>query len=389
MSITRHSGQPRLAAQAQRATWTHTLLSVMTRLSVMTLMTTGSATALAQTSTFTSPGERTREAQPRLSGLAPEDATLTVEITADPCGQPCSPLVRDAVQVQQGGAWSYTTPTPLAEGDYLATAQLEGSPQVNAQRRFTVDQTPPAPPRASQVDTSVNPPRLSGEADPADELVIVLDLGAQQLRLPPREGPRWEATLPSALDETQPYHVELFTLDGAGNRSTSIQAILAFEQVVVREYKTNTPQLNGLANEERVLEVQIRLWREPSEPSVPSVPPTEAQLRPLTPLDQPLSLTQQTDASGAWALQFEEPLAPGLYTALIQYQGLTQFELYKLRIPYVPADFERGYCASSSSSAAERGGLAARVWWMGGLALLAWRLRTTRRRPPQGTRQAQ
>lgn len=190
-----------------------------------------------------------------------------------------------------------------------------------------------------------------------------INLGDQRVMADIDERGRWELVVPRMLNEAQAHRVDVFSVDKAGNRSVSVSSSFAFAGVEIKESPHNTPALNGDSEVAQIIDVRITLTRDDDADFV-------------------RSYEEKTDAQERWSLQIEEPLAPGIYTVLVEYLGTEQFELYKLRIPYVPDDFQRSYCMTSKQ--APRAPTSGAGWLIFTLFGLALARSSARKRRQQG-----
>ncbi|WP_223248860.1 Ig-like domain-containing protein, partial [Leeuwenhoekiella nanhaiensis] len=75
--------------------------------------------------------------------------------------------------------WTLTIPSPLADGTYdvMATAtDAASNASVDATvDELTIDTTPPTVPTVDPLGTNDNTPTITGTADSADDLVVVVD----------------------------------------------------------------------------------------------------------------------------------------------------------------------------------------------------------------------
>lgn len=273
-----------------------------------------------------SPGPYSNSAKPIFEGTA--STGLEVALTLKDAQQ--ATIAQQEVTVSQD-QWLWGSPMSLNDGQYTLEARTVNS--IGAQSEvvtlnFTVDTIAPAAPTIDTIDISNNPPKLSGSAEAGTMLTMEINLGDQRVMADIDERGSWELVVPRMLNETQPHRVDVFSEDKAGNRSIVVSRAFAFSGVEIKESPNNTPALNGDSEVAQVIDVRITLTRDDDASFV-------------------RSYEEKTDAQGRWSLQIEEPLAPGVYTVLVEYLGTEQFELYKLRIPYVPDDFQRSYCMTS------------------------------------------
>lgn len=310
---------------------------------------------------ITSPGPYTNSAKPIFEGSA--STGLTIDLALKDAQQMFVAAGTSPVSQDQ---WLWGSPISLNDGQYTLEALAINSIGARSEvvtLNFTVDTIAPTAPTIDTIDLSTNPPKLSGSAEPGTTLTMEINLGDQRVMADIDQSGRWELVVPRLLNETQAHRVDVFSVDKAGNSSPPVSRPFAFAGVEIRESPNNTPALNGDSEVAQVIDVRITLTRDDDADFV-------------------RSYEEKTDAQGRWSLQIEEPLAPGVYTVLVEYLGTEQFELYKLRIPYVPDDFQRSYCMTSKQ--APRSPTSGAGWLIFTLFGLALARSSARRRRQQG-----
>lgn len=276
---------------------------------------------------ISSPGKYTNLANPIFEGSA--SAGLKVELTLKDAQQVT--VATQQITASEQERWSWSSPMSFNDGVYTLEALTINSAALKselARHEFTIDTIAPVAPSIEMIDVSNNPPKISGRAEPETTLTLELNLGEQRVMVAIDQSGRWEIDAPKMLDTAQPHRVDVSSQDEAGNVSVRVGQAFAFADVDIRDSPNNTPELNGTSESEEIVEVRITLTRDDDSGFM-------------------RIYNDKTNAQGRWIYQIEEPLAPGVYTVLVQYLGTEQFELYKLRIPYVPDDFQRSYCMTS------------------------------------------
>ncbi|WP_442846374.1 Ig-like domain-containing protein [Leeuwenhoekiella sp. H156] len=122
--------------------------------------------------------------------------------------------------------WSLTIPTPLPDGTYdvMATAtDAAGNASTDATiDELTIDTTPPTIPTVDVLVTNDNTPTITGTADSADDLVVVV-AGVTYTEgdgnLVDNGDNTWSLTIPTPLPDGT-YDVMATATDAAGNAST-------------------------------------------------------------------------------------------------------------------------------------------------------------------------
>lgn len=307
--------------------------------------------------TIFTPSRYANTSTPLFSGEVDSNAAA-VELRLDDIGG--QTLFEVRLTPDAAHKWSYTHTGALLEGDYTLSAQAINEAELRGpklERALTIDVTAPAAPTIEVIDLAQNPPLFAGRAAPNMKLMLDLNLGERQAQINVPASGQWSIVWSDMLDPTQAHRLEAYSQDEASNSSTHTISVFAYPDVEIRDYPTSSPLLNGQLEDVALGTLHITLTKD-----------DDAEFK--------REYEASTDDQGKWSYQIEEALAPGIYTVLIEYVGTDQFELYKLRIPYIPGEFSRSYCAAS----APVDGQPKRAWpWLLVVAGLVLRRRVKRR----------
>ncbi|MFW2422567.1 MAG: Ig-like domain-containing protein [Porticoccaceae bacterium] len=232
-------------------------------------------TLIAVPSASLSGGSQTNNTTPTLSGSDAEPGAI-IEIRLDG-------TLQTTVTADNSGAWSYTSSSPLSDGDYSYTLKqtdiagnASGEPGDAGTVLFTVDTVPPAlgpvlldsgSNSASSADlvTNDNSPTFIGTAEPNAQITVFA--GSTALGTTSADGSgNWAFTSTTITDAT--YNISAIANDAAGNSSAPSAAIAVTidTQVAVplasldEESPTNnpTPQLTGsLAEPQATIAISV------------------------------------------------------------------------------------------------------------------------------------
>ncbi|MDL9979421.1 Ig-like domain-containing protein [Microbacterium sp. ASV49] len=161
-------------------------------------------------------GSSTNAVQPPITGAAEANSVVTVTIDGTP---------RGTTAADGSGNWTFTPPTPLADGVHSVVATAKDaagniSPDSN-QVQFTVDTLPPAPPvvltPASGSVTNNPKPLVTGTAEANSTVTVSID-GAVVGTTPADGSGNWTFTPTTALTDAS-HTVNATAKDAAGNVS--------------------------------------------------------------------------------------------------------------------------------------------------------------------------
>nr|WP_262908964.1 Ig-like domain-containing protein [Leeuwenhoekiella parthenopeia] len=206
---------------------------------------------------------------PTVDPLVTNDNTPTITGTADSADD-LVVIVAGVTYTEGDGnlvdngdnTWTLTIPSPLADGTYdvMATAtDAAGNASTDATvDELTIDTTPPTVPTVDPLVTNDNTPTITGTADSADDLVVVVD-GVTYTEgdgdLVDNGDNTWTLTIPSPLADGT-YDVMATATDAAGNASTdatvdeltidtTAPTIPTVDPLVTND---NTPTITGTAD---------------------------------------------------------------------------------------------------------------------------------------------
>ncbi|WP_223248859.1 beta strand repeat-containing protein, partial [Leeuwenhoekiella nanhaiensis] len=172
---------------------------------------------------------------PTVDPLVTNDNTPTITGTADSADD-LVVIVAGVTYTEGDGnlfdngdnTWTLTIPGPLADGTYdvMATAtDAAGNASVDATvDELTIDTTPPTVPTVDPLVTNDNTPTITGTADSADDLVVVVDgvtYSEGDGNLVDNGDNTWTLTIPGPLADGT-YDVMATATDPAGNASTDV-----------------------------------------------------------------------------------------------------------------------------------------------------------------------
>ncbi|MFL5347471.1 MAG: adventurous gliding motility protein AgmC [Hyalangium sp.] len=161
-------------------------------------------------------GSRTNNPKPAYTGIAEANSTVTVYVDNAAMGN---------TMADGSGNWSFTQPTPLAEGSHSVKAtaidtvgNVSGFSNTNT---FTVDTTPPAAPvvstPANGSRTNNTKPVYTGTAEANSSVTVYVDNVLVGTTMADASG-NWSFTQPTALSEGS-HSVKATAKDAAGNVS--------------------------------------------------------------------------------------------------------------------------------------------------------------------------
>ncbi|TAK58377.1 MAG: T9SS type A sorting domain-containing protein [Bacteroidetes bacterium] len=117
-------------------------------------------------------GETTNDNTPPITGTGTPGAELVLYIDGVPV---------DTLTIPANGQWSYTPPTPLADGPHTTQAIVTdpaGNTYTTPVRNFTIDATPPVVTVDEPINGSSTPdntPQICGTTEPGDSVRVVID----------------------------------------------------------------------------------------------------------------------------------------------------------------------------------------------------------------------
>ncbi|MEL4871182.1 BapA/Bap/LapF family large adhesin [Pantoea agglomerans] len=261
----------------------------------------------------------TNDRAPTLNGTGEAGSTITISNGSDVLG---------SVVVPSSGLWSFTPPSPLADGTYVLTAKATdpagNQSGISASWTINVDGTAPAAPVISQVvddvpGGSVGPlgqnattndatPTLSGTAEPNATVTIRVD-GVDLGTTVADGGGAWSFTPSSPISEGQ-HALTAVATDAAGNSSgVSSTWTLTIDSVapaapVITQVIDDVPEHLGALN--------------PNDSTNDTTPTLNGTAEPGSTvtirLDGTVLGTAPVDNSGVWSFTPNTPLGNGAHT---------------------------------------------------------------------------
>jgi large repetitive protein len=167
----------------------------------------------APTTTAPANGARTANSTPDYAGTSQANLSVNVYVDGAQVGTTTSGA---------GGNWTFTQPTPLADGPHTVFARAtDGGPESASSNTntFTVDTTPPPAPvvttPANGASTSNVTPTISGTAESGATVTVRID--GSDIGTAVATGGNWSLAAPTALGDGN-HTVSAFATDAAGNQ---------------------------------------------------------------------------------------------------------------------------------------------------------------------------
>jgi uncharacterized repeat protein (TIGR01451 family) len=249
----------------------------------------------APTITAPAAGSRTNDTTPDVVGTAEANATVRIYVDG---------ALQGTTTATGSGAFTFTIPAPLAEGNRTVTAEaidVAGNiGPLSAPLTFTIDLTAPAAPQIltppSPTQTNDSTPTLTGVAEPLARVNFFVGSTPAGFTTADASG-NWTMTLAVLADGT--HSVTAVAVDVAGNSSNPSAATTLIIDTGIPSPPSITIPLEGARTNDNTPEV-----------SGTAEPNASVSLY----VDGVLRGNATANGSGAWVTSISTPLAEGLRT---------------------------------------------------------------------------